>query len=153
MTAKLREKRTSIAAVRAKLVQFDTFLTPLLSHCRLPLKNIWKQRDYLIKLRWVSSLFTNIKFYNLLPTSLQPYVSIETRSLKASQLNDIIRFKFNITQSILSIFFTNRIMHPTTSSLFCGLDKLADFTFFYTGRFSGSFCKKIHSSILLQGLL
>ncbi len=37
-TAKLREKRTSIAAVRAKLGQFDTFLTPLLSHCRLPLK-------------------------------------------------------------------------------------------------------------------
>ena len=39
-TAKLREKRTSIAAVRAKLVQFDTFLTPLLSHCRLPLKDV-----------------------------------------------------------------------------------------------------------------
>ena len=36
-TAKLREKRTSIAAVRAKLGQFDTFQTPLLSHCRLPL--------------------------------------------------------------------------------------------------------------------
>ena len=35
--AKLREKRTSIAVVRAKLVQFDTFHTPLLSHCRLPL--------------------------------------------------------------------------------------------------------------------
>ena len=34
---KLREKRTSIAAVRAKLGQFDTFQTPLLSHCRLPL--------------------------------------------------------------------------------------------------------------------
>ncbi len=27
-TAKLREKRTSIAAVRAKLGQFDTFQTP-----------------------------------------------------------------------------------------------------------------------------
>jgi hypothetical protein len=36
-TAKLREKRTSVAAVRAKLGQFDTFLTPLLSLCRLPL--------------------------------------------------------------------------------------------------------------------
>ena len=36
-TAKLREKRTSIAAVRDKLRPFDTFLTPLLSHCRLPL--------------------------------------------------------------------------------------------------------------------
>jgi hypothetical protein len=36
-TAKLREKRTSIAAARAKLGQFDTFQTPLLSHCRLPL--------------------------------------------------------------------------------------------------------------------
>jgi hypothetical protein len=37
-TAKLREKRTSIAAVRDKLGPFDTFLTLLLSHCRLPLK-------------------------------------------------------------------------------------------------------------------
>ena len=36
-TAKLREKPTSIAVVRAKLGQFDTFQTPLLSHCRLPL--------------------------------------------------------------------------------------------------------------------
>ncbi len=36
-TEKLREKRTSIAAVRAKLGQFDTFQTHLLSHCRLPL--------------------------------------------------------------------------------------------------------------------
>jgi hypothetical protein len=36
-TAKLIEKRTSIAAVRAKLGQFGTFQTPLLSHCRLPL--------------------------------------------------------------------------------------------------------------------
>jgi hypothetical protein len=35
--AKLREKRTSIAVVRAKLGQFDTFHNPLLSHCRLPL--------------------------------------------------------------------------------------------------------------------
>ncbi len=38
-TAKLREKRTSIAAVLAKLGQNDTFLTPLLSHCRLPLSS------------------------------------------------------------------------------------------------------------------
>jgi hypothetical protein len=37
-TAKLRKKRTSIAAVRAKLGQFDIFQTPLLSGCRLPLK-------------------------------------------------------------------------------------------------------------------
>ncbi len=36
-TAKFIEKRTSIAAVRAELGQIDTFLTPLLSHCRLPL--------------------------------------------------------------------------------------------------------------------
>jgi hypothetical protein len=36
-TAELREKRISIAAVRAKLGQFDTFQTPLLFHCRLPL--------------------------------------------------------------------------------------------------------------------
>jgi hypothetical protein len=35
--AKLREKRTSIAAVRAKLGQNDTFLSSVLSHCRLPL--------------------------------------------------------------------------------------------------------------------
>jgi hypothetical protein len=34
-TAKLIEKRTSIAAVRAKLGQIDTFLTHLFSHCRL----------------------------------------------------------------------------------------------------------------------
>jgi hypothetical protein len=33
----LIEKRTSIAAVPAELGQIDTFLTPLLSHCRLPL--------------------------------------------------------------------------------------------------------------------
>jgi hypothetical protein len=32
------KKRTSIAAVRAKLGSFDTFLTPLLSGCRLPLR-------------------------------------------------------------------------------------------------------------------
>jgi hypothetical protein len=37
-TKKLIEKRTSIAAVRAELGQIDTFLTPLLSHCRLPLR-------------------------------------------------------------------------------------------------------------------
>ncbi len=37
-TAKLIEKRTSIAAVPDKLGQIDTFLTPLLSGCRLPLK-------------------------------------------------------------------------------------------------------------------
>ncbi len=40
-TAKLIEKRTSIAAVPDKLGQIDTFLTPLLSGCRLPLiKNL-----------------------------------------------------------------------------------------------------------------
>ena len=38
-TAKLIEKRTLIAAVRAKLGQIGTFLTPILSHCRLPLNN------------------------------------------------------------------------------------------------------------------
>jgi hypothetical protein len=37
-TAKLKEKRTSIAAVRDILRMFDTFPNPLLSHCRLPLK-------------------------------------------------------------------------------------------------------------------
>jgi hypothetical protein len=43
-TAKFIEKRTSIAAVRAKLGQIGTFLTPVLSHCRLPLilKMIYK---------------------------------------------------------------------------------------------------------------
>jgi hypothetical protein len=35
-TAKLIEKRTSIAAVPDKLGHIDTFLTPLLSGCRLP---------------------------------------------------------------------------------------------------------------------
>jgi hypothetical protein len=34
-TAKLIEKKTSIAVVRDKLGQIDTFLTPLLSGCRL----------------------------------------------------------------------------------------------------------------------
>jgi hypothetical protein len=37
-TAKLKEKRTSIAAVRDILQMFDTFPNPLLSRCRLPLK-------------------------------------------------------------------------------------------------------------------
>ncbi len=37
-TAKLSEKRTLIAAVRAKLGQFDIFQIHLLSGCRLPLK-------------------------------------------------------------------------------------------------------------------
>jgi hypothetical protein len=37
-TAKLKGKQISIAAVRAKLGQIDTFQTLLLSHCRLPLK-------------------------------------------------------------------------------------------------------------------
>ncbi len=36
-TAKLKGKQTSIAAVRAELGQINTFQTPLLSHCRLPL--------------------------------------------------------------------------------------------------------------------
>ncbi len=40
-TAKLIEKRTSIAAVPAELGQIDTFLTPILSHCRLPLKAMY----------------------------------------------------------------------------------------------------------------
>jgi hypothetical protein len=35
--AEFIEKRTSIAAVRDKLGQIDTFSTPLLSHCGLPL--------------------------------------------------------------------------------------------------------------------
>jgi len=102
----------------------------------------------------VSSLFTSIKFNNLLPTYFQPYVSIETRSLKASQLNDNIRFKPNITQNILSLFFICRIMHPTTSSLFCELDKLADFTFYTLEDFSvNSVRSLIDSSILLQDFL
>jgi hypothetical protein len=37
-TAKLIEKQTSIAEVRAKLGQIGIFLTPVLSHCQLPLK-------------------------------------------------------------------------------------------------------------------
>ncbi len=37
-TAKLKGKQTSIAAVPPKLGQINTFQTPLLSHCRLPLK-------------------------------------------------------------------------------------------------------------------
>ncbi len=37
-TAKLKEKRTSIAAVRDILRMFDTFPNPLLSRCRLPLQ-------------------------------------------------------------------------------------------------------------------
>jgi hypothetical protein len=37
MTAKLTEKRTSIAAVRDILGMFGTFPTPLLSRYRLPL--------------------------------------------------------------------------------------------------------------------
>jgi hypothetical protein len=37
-TAKLKGKQTSIAAVPAKLGQINTFQTPILSHCRLPLK-------------------------------------------------------------------------------------------------------------------
>jgi hypothetical protein len=36
-TAKLKEKRTSIAAVRDILRMFDTFTYPFLSRCRLPL--------------------------------------------------------------------------------------------------------------------
>ncbi len=43
-TAKLIEKRTSIGAVRDKMGQIDTFLTPLLSGCRLPLKRSWRGR-------------------------------------------------------------------------------------------------------------
>jgi hypothetical protein len=42
-TAKLIEKRTLIAAVRDKLGQIDTFLTPLLSGCRLPLTSPAKE--------------------------------------------------------------------------------------------------------------
>jgi hypothetical protein len=37
--AELKGKQTSIAAVRAKLGQIGTFQTPLLSHCRLPLRD------------------------------------------------------------------------------------------------------------------
>ncbi len=37
-TAKLIEKQTSIAEVRAKLGQIGIFLTPVLSYCQLPLK-------------------------------------------------------------------------------------------------------------------
>jgi hypothetical protein len=38
-TAEFIEKRTSIAAVRDKLGEIDTFSTPLLSLCGLPLNN------------------------------------------------------------------------------------------------------------------
>ncbi len=43
MTAEFIEKRTSIAAVRDKLGQIDTFSTPLLSHCGLPLKGVLQE--------------------------------------------------------------------------------------------------------------
>jgi hypothetical protein len=39
-TAKLKEKRTSIASVRDILRMFDTFPNPLLSRSRLPLSNV-----------------------------------------------------------------------------------------------------------------
>ncbi len=48
--AKLREKRTSIAAVRGKLGQFDAFLTPQFSHCRLPLSGKKKRQKNLADL-------------------------------------------------------------------------------------------------------
>jgi hypothetical protein len=41
-TAKLKEKRTSIAAVRDILRTFDTFSYPLFSRCRIPLKPLGK---------------------------------------------------------------------------------------------------------------
>jgi hypothetical protein len=44
-TTELIEKRTSIAAVRAKLGHIDTFPTPLLSGCRLPLKLLSQLRS------------------------------------------------------------------------------------------------------------
>ncbi len=47
-TAKLTEKRTSIAAVRDKLGPIDTFPTPLLSRCRLPL-SCWQNSQEKIK--------------------------------------------------------------------------------------------------------
>jgi hypothetical protein len=47
-TAKLREKRTSIAAVRAKLGQFDTLQTPPLSHCRLPVSEVYDVLCYFL---------------------------------------------------------------------------------------------------------
>ncbi len=61
-TAKLIEKRTSIAAVPDKLGQNDTFLTPLLSGCRLPLKLGGKvgQRN-----RFLISNFTKILILGL----------------------------------------------------------------------------------------
>ncbi len=40
-TAQLKEKRTSIAVVRDILRMFDSFPTPLLSRCRLPLRDFF----------------------------------------------------------------------------------------------------------------
>jgi hypothetical protein len=48
-TAELIEKRTSIAAVQDKLGLFDTFPTPLLSRCRLPLRRKSKRTDEMKK--------------------------------------------------------------------------------------------------------
>jgi hypothetical protein len=55
--AKLREKQTSIAAVRAKLGQFDIFQTPLLSGCRLPLKPKSQNRCTLVYTSNYTGLF------------------------------------------------------------------------------------------------
>jgi hypothetical protein len=46
-TAQLKEKRTSTAAVRDILRMFDTFPTPLLSRCRLPLMTAFMQHAQL----------------------------------------------------------------------------------------------------------
>jgi hypothetical protein len=48
-TAKLLQTRTSIAAVRDKIRKIDTFLTPLLSGCRLPLSHLGHLRPVKVK--------------------------------------------------------------------------------------------------------
>ncbi len=68
-TAKLKGKQTSIAAVRAKLGQIDAFQTPLLSHCRLPLKGqqremvFWPNHSLLV---WIERIWKFFEFGLLL---------------------------------------------------------------------------------------
>jgi hypothetical protein len=94
--AKLREKPTSIAAVQAKLGQNDTFLTPLLSHCRLPLSI----RSYIINDQCLSGLHAH--------NCTQQMRARNPRLLSLSLIYEGIIGQHKQTTSLCDSLFVNR---------------------------------------------
>ncbi len=119
-TAKLIEKRTSIAAVPAKLGQIDTFLTPILSHCRLPLISSNKYR-YHMENNYRISMNSQIPLQvpvvpGMAPTSTDVNMSSDFFRLFCSSLFSIWKRK-EPSNHLISSHFQDKIIFFLQKSL------------------------------------